>query len=174
MSIYFCVTENPEYKGKPCFLFGQSLGGAIALKLHFKQPDRWDGAVLVAPMCKVWLSLSFLFFLTVHFWNGKGQSLVVLWNFLIFLFWKLFWILNIPKSIKGNISFTATANHFNLATFVSQPMKGSLWTCKILWNCFFQAEEKKQWSYSYCYSNIIIKPICSRMNNWDVLNSFLL
>ncbi|KAF3332669.1 caffeoylshikimate esterase-like isoform X3 [Carex littledalei] len=47
------IRENPEYGGMPCFLFGQSLGGAVALKVHFKQPDRWDGAVLVAPMCKI-------------------------------------------------------------------------------------------------------------------------
>ncbi|KAJ4770309.1 alpha/beta-Hydrolases superfamily protein [Rhynchospora pubera] len=47
------IRENPEYRGKPCFLFGQSLGGAVALKVHFKQPDRWDGAILVAPMCKI-------------------------------------------------------------------------------------------------------------------------
>jgi len=29
------------------------MGGAVALLLHMKDPAFWDGAVLVAPMCKV-------------------------------------------------------------------------------------------------------------------------
>jgi acylglycerol lipase len=33
------------------------MGGAVALKVHFKQPNEWNGAILVAPMCKVVLSL---------------------------------------------------------------------------------------------------------------------
>lgn len=47
------IKENPEYSGLPCFLFGESMGGAVELKIHFKQPNAWDGAVLVAPMCKI-------------------------------------------------------------------------------------------------------------------------
>jgi alpha-beta hydrolase superfamily lysophospholipase len=47
-------------KGLPCFLFGESMGGAVALKAHLKYPDLWDGAVLVAPMCKVCLCVFFL------------------------------------------------------------------------------------------------------------------
>ncbi|THU71650.1 hypothetical protein C4D60_Mb04t03680 [Musa balbisiana] len=35
------------------FLLGQSMGGAVALKIHLKQPEEWDGVLLVAPMCKV-------------------------------------------------------------------------------------------------------------------------
>lgn len=50
---YSKIKENPEYEGLPSFLFGQSLGGAVALKVHFKQPNAWNGAVLVAPMCKM-------------------------------------------------------------------------------------------------------------------------
>ncbi|WCJ25372.1 alpha/beta-Hydrolases superfamily protein [Euphorbia peplus] len=46
------VKENPEFKGLKSFLFGESLGGAVALKLHLKQPYAWNGAILVAPMCK--------------------------------------------------------------------------------------------------------------------------
>ena len=34
------------------------MGGAVALKMHFKQPKAWDGAILVAPMCKVIFSFS--------------------------------------------------------------------------------------------------------------------
>ncbi|XP_020251898.1 caffeoylshikimate esterase-like isoform X2 [Asparagus officinalis] len=47
------IKENPEYQGLPSFLFGQSMGGAVALKVHFEQPNAWHGAVLVAPMCKM-------------------------------------------------------------------------------------------------------------------------
>ncbi|KAJ1260584.1 hypothetical protein BS78_10G243700 [Paspalum vaginatum] len=47
------VKCNPEYRGLPSFLFGQSMGGAVALKVLFKQPNEWNGAILVAPMCKI-------------------------------------------------------------------------------------------------------------------------
>ncbi|XP_038701446.1 caffeoylshikimate esterase-like isoform X1 [Tripterygium wilfordii] len=50
---YSKVKDNPEFSGLPSFLFGESLGGAVALKVHLKQPDAWDGAILVAPMCKI-------------------------------------------------------------------------------------------------------------------------
>ena len=32
------------------------MGGAVALLLHKKDPSFWNGALLVAPMCKVSLS----------------------------------------------------------------------------------------------------------------------
>ncbi|PKA54118.1 hypothetical protein AXF42_Ash018128 [Apostasia shenzhenica] len=60
-------TEKSEFKNLPSFLFGQSMGGAVALKVHFKQPRAWDGAVLVAPMCKM------------------GENVVPPWPFLQFL-----------------------------------------------------------------------------------------
>ncbi|XP_028794441.1 caffeoylshikimate esterase-like isoform X2 [Neltuma alba] len=50
---YSKVKENPEIQSLPCFLFGQSMGGAVVLKMHLKQPKAWDGAILVAPMCKI-------------------------------------------------------------------------------------------------------------------------
>ncbi|KAJ0232601.1 Alpha/beta-Hydrolases superfamily protein [Hirschfeldia incana] len=50
---YSNIKENPEFSSLPSFLFGQSMGGAVSLKIHFKQPDAWTGAVLVAPMCKI-------------------------------------------------------------------------------------------------------------------------
>ncbi|KAK4602142.1 hypothetical protein RGQ29_011269 [Quercus rubra] len=50
---YSKIKESPEFCTIPSFLFGQSLGGAVALKMHLKQPNAWDGAVLVAPMCKI-------------------------------------------------------------------------------------------------------------------------
>jgi alpha-beta hydrolase superfamily lysophospholipase len=45
--------ELGEYRNKSRFLYGESMGGAVALLLHRKDPAFWDGAVLVAPMCKV-------------------------------------------------------------------------------------------------------------------------
>ncbi|XP_022641045.1 caffeoylshikimate esterase isoform X2 [Vigna radiata var. radiata] len=50
---YSKIKENPEFRSLPSFLFGQSMGGAVALKIHLKQPKAWDGAILVAPMCKI-------------------------------------------------------------------------------------------------------------------------
>ncbi|KAK6122282.1 hypothetical protein DH2020_043902 [Rehmannia glutinosa] len=44
---------RPEIRGLPRFIFGQSMGGAIALKALLKSPSEWDGIVLVAPMCKI-------------------------------------------------------------------------------------------------------------------------
>ncbi|WZZ40208.1 hypothetical protein YC2023_036467 [Brassica napus] len=45
--------QREENKGKRRFLLGESMGGAVLLLLHRKKPEFWDGAVLVAPMCKV-------------------------------------------------------------------------------------------------------------------------
>ncbi|GAB2288861.1 hypothetical protein Dimus_023169 [Dionaea muscipula] len=50
---YSKVAEKQEFQALPRFLFGQSMGGAVALKVHLKQPDVWNGAILVAPMCKI-------------------------------------------------------------------------------------------------------------------------
>lgn len=47
------VSERQENKRKMRFLLGESMGGVVALLLHRKKPDYWDGAVLVAPMCKI-------------------------------------------------------------------------------------------------------------------------
>jgi alpha-beta hydrolase superfamily lysophospholipase len=45
--------EKSEYKNQRRFLLGESMGGAVVLMLHRKEPNYWDGAILVAPMCKV-------------------------------------------------------------------------------------------------------------------------
>lgn len=50
---YSKIKENPEFNSLPCFLFGESMGGAVALKTHLKQPKAWNGAILCAPMCKI-------------------------------------------------------------------------------------------------------------------------
>ncbi|OAY71912.1 Caffeoylshikimate esterase, partial [Ananas comosus] len=53
-STYFMsVCEKHENKKKLRFLLGESMGGAVALLLHRKEPTYWNGAVLVAPMCKI-------------------------------------------------------------------------------------------------------------------------
>lgn len=50
---YSKTKGNPEFGSLPRFLFGQSMGGAVVLKVHLKQPHAWNGAILVAPMCKI-------------------------------------------------------------------------------------------------------------------------
>ncbi|MED6136870.1 hypothetical protein PIB30_059823 [Stylosanthes scabra] len=53
-SQYFTsISEKRENEKKMRFLLGESMGGAVALLLHWKKPDYWDGAILVAPMCKI-------------------------------------------------------------------------------------------------------------------------
>jgi acylglycerol lipase len=47
------ISEKPENREKKKFLYGISMGGSVALLLNRKEPAYWDGAVLLAPMCKV-------------------------------------------------------------------------------------------------------------------------
>nr|UWM25201.1 caffeoyl shikimate esterase [Eleutherococcus senticosus] len=47
------LTQNPEFQNLPKFLFGESMGGAICLLIHFKEPTLFNGAILLAPMCKI-------------------------------------------------------------------------------------------------------------------------
>ncbi|XP_073064866.1 caffeoylshikimate esterase-like [Primulina eburnea] len=47
------ISAREEYRGKRRFLYGESMGGAVALLIHKKDPSFWHGAVLVAPMCKI-------------------------------------------------------------------------------------------------------------------------
>jgi alpha-beta hydrolase superfamily lysophospholipase len=48
-----CFSAEKEYRYKGRFLYGESMGGAVALLLHKKEPSFYNGAVLAAPMCKV-------------------------------------------------------------------------------------------------------------------------
>ncbi|XP_058775321.1 caffeoylshikimate esterase [Vicia villosa] len=50
---YTQIKARPDMRGLPRFLLGQSMGGAVSLKVHLKEPNNWDGVVLVAPMCKI-------------------------------------------------------------------------------------------------------------------------
>jgi alpha-beta hydrolase superfamily lysophospholipase len=48
------VRAREEHAGLPCFLFGESMGGAICLLIHLcTRLDEWAGVVLVAPMCRI-------------------------------------------------------------------------------------------------------------------------
>lgn len=53
--IHYGFSVQEEYKDKCRFLYGESMGGAVALLLHKKDPAFWNGAILVAPMCKVYV-----------------------------------------------------------------------------------------------------------------------
>jgi acylglycerol lipase len=50
---YTKIKGRPEIRGLPRFILGQSMGGAVAIKAHLKEPREWDGVLLVAPMCKI-------------------------------------------------------------------------------------------------------------------------
>lgn len=46
---------------------GESMGGAVVLLLARKKPEFWDGAVLVAPMCKVFVyHVSSIYFVSYY------------------------------------------------------------------------------------------------------------
>ncbi|WCJ22218.1 alpha/beta-Hydrolases superfamily protein [Euphorbia peplus] len=47
------VSVEKNYSDKGRFLYGESMGGAVALLLHKKEPSVYNGAVLAAPMCKI-------------------------------------------------------------------------------------------------------------------------
>ncbi|KAK9055830.1 hypothetical protein SSX86_026915 [Deinandra increscens subsp. villosa] len=47
------ISGQEDYKNKRRFLYGESMGGAVALLVHRKDPTFWQGAILVAPMCKI-------------------------------------------------------------------------------------------------------------------------
>lgn len=47
------VKNDPRFSGLPRFLYGESMGGAICLLIQFRDPAAYQGAVLVAPMCKI-------------------------------------------------------------------------------------------------------------------------
>ncbi|XP_025814455.1 caffeoylshikimate esterase-like [Panicum hallii] len=50
---FMSICGKPENREKKRFLYGTSMGGSVALLIHRKSPDYWDGAILLAPMCKV-------------------------------------------------------------------------------------------------------------------------
>lgn len=53
LDFFHSVLEMDEFRGIPKFLYGESLGGAICLLIHFREPEQWNGAILCAAMCKI-------------------------------------------------------------------------------------------------------------------------
>uniref|UniRef100_A0A7I4BVS2 Serine aminopeptidase S33 domain-containing protein n=1 Tax=Physcomitrium patens TaxID=3218 RepID=A0A7I4BVS2_PHYPA len=51
--IAFFDPRRDSHKGLPFFLYGESLGGAIALLIHLRQPELWQGVVLNGAMCGI-------------------------------------------------------------------------------------------------------------------------
>ncbi|KAG6384149.1 hypothetical protein SASPL_156052 [Salvia splendens] len=49
----FAIAQDPIFEKPPKFLYGESMGGAICLLMHFKRPEFFKGAILMAPMCKI-------------------------------------------------------------------------------------------------------------------------
>lgn len=47
------IKGRSEVRGLPFFIMGESMGGAVTLKIHLREPYKWDGVILVAPMCKI-------------------------------------------------------------------------------------------------------------------------
>lgn len=45
--------DTAQFRGLPRFLYGESMGGAMCLLLHLRDPTGWDGAIMVAPMCRI-------------------------------------------------------------------------------------------------------------------------
>lgn len=66
------------------------MGGAVAIKIHRKNQAYWDGAILVAPMCKVVINFYFIFFT----WTKPGYYIILL----IYILFEIFIYLNrLPK-----------------------------------------------------------------------------
>lgn len=53
IAFFKSIRDLEENQNMPHFLYGESMGGAIALHIHRKEPVEWTGAVLQAPMCKI-------------------------------------------------------------------------------------------------------------------------
>lgn len=46
-------SDTAQFRALPRFLYGESMGGAMCLLIHLRDPTGWDGAVMVAPMCRI-------------------------------------------------------------------------------------------------------------------------
>lgn len=63
--------ERKENKNKLRILLGESMGGAMVLRLDRMKPTYWDGGVLVAPMCKVCVPTSLYTFTSISYFVYK-------------------------------------------------------------------------------------------------------
>ena len=52
-SSYFGDVVASKFPGKPIFLMGESMGGAVAYSTYNRIPDVFRGVVFVCPMCKI-------------------------------------------------------------------------------------------------------------------------
>jgi len=54
---YFRQTVNESFASKPCFLMGESMGGAISFDVYDRSRNisdlNWKGVILCSPMCKI-------------------------------------------------------------------------------------------------------------------------
>ncbi|CAB4261397.1 unnamed protein product [Prunus armeniaca] len=46
--------QEPQFLNVPYFLYSEFMGGAICLMIHFADLEAVQGAILVAPMCKLY------------------------------------------------------------------------------------------------------------------------
>ncbi|KAG9443812.1 hypothetical protein H6P81_015152 [Aristolochia fimbriata] len=46
------ICKKEAYRKKPRYLYGDCMGGAAVIHLHRRDPSFWNGAILVAPMCR--------------------------------------------------------------------------------------------------------------------------
>jgi len=51
--IAFFDAKREGHKGVPRFLYGESLGGAIAVLIYLRQKEIWSGVLLNGPMCGI-------------------------------------------------------------------------------------------------------------------------
>ncbi|GJP45194.1 hypothetical protein CLOM_g10401, partial [Closterium sp. NIES-68] len=47
------LRASPALASLPVFLYGESMGGAVAIKTHWRRPDAFRGGVFLSPMCKI-------------------------------------------------------------------------------------------------------------------------
>ncbi|CAI7750848.1 unnamed protein product, partial [Closterium sp. NIES-53] len=52
-AFFASVKAKPDFAGLPSFVYGESLGGAIAVTVALRDPDSWTGLVMVSPMLRI-------------------------------------------------------------------------------------------------------------------------
>ncbi|CAI5971342.1 unnamed protein product [Closterium sp. NIES-65] len=52
-AFFASVKAKAECSGLPSFVYGESLGGAIAMTVALRDPDSWTGLVMVSPMLRI-------------------------------------------------------------------------------------------------------------------------
>ncbi|CAI7750853.1 unnamed protein product [Closterium sp. NIES-53] len=52
-AFFASVKAKPDSAGLPSFVYGESLGGAIAMTVALRDPDSWTGLVMVSPMLRI-------------------------------------------------------------------------------------------------------------------------